>query len=221
MRHGPPLGSMVPRLGAWSPAWELVPRVGAWSPVVDGGAHRRILGLVSVLITERLELWPVTVPLVEAVLAGDRLASERILSASCPLAWPNRALIERAFYASLDAIRESPAQRLWGDRVMVTRQGPRRVVGSVVFHGAPDEGGSVEVAYGVEEDSQRKGYATEATRASVEWALAEEGVHAVRAATPPWHLASQKVLERCGLKRIGERESPLGELWEYERLRAG
>jgi RimJ/RimL family protein N-acetyltransferase len=174
---------------------------------------------VGVIVTARLELVPITIGVVEAVLEGNRERAEEILGAVMPHAWPNRALIERAFYASLSAIQENPGVRLWGDRVLITREGVRRVVGSVVFHGAPDEGGTVEVAYGVEEDSQRQGYATEATRASVDWALEQTGVSVVRAATPPWHIASQKVLERCGLVRVGDRESPLGELWEYERRR--
>lgn len=172
-----------------------------------------------ILLTERLELVPITIPLVEAVLEANRVRAEEILGAACPVAWPNRALVERAFYASLDAIRRDPELRLWGDRVMITRGEERRIVGSVVFHGAPDEDGAVEVAYGVEEDSQRKGFATEATRASVEWALSVSGVRCVRAATPQWHIASQRVLTRCGLTRVGERDSPLGDLWEYERRR--
>lgn len=174
---------------------------------------------MGLLVTRRLELVPITVPLVEAVLEADRRRSEEILGAVMPRAWPNRALIERAFFASLSAIQESPDVRLWGDRVLITRGAERRVVGSVIFHGAPDGDGAVEVAYGVEEDSQRQGYATEATFASVEWALLQPGVEVVRAATPPWHIASQKVLERCGLERVGDRDSPLGELWEYERRR--
>jgi [ribosomal protein S5]-alanine N-acetyltransferase len=174
---------------------------------------------VAILITERLELLPVTISVVEAVLAGDRARLEGLVNARCPVAWPNRALIERAFYADVEAIKQDPKSRLWGDRVMITRGETRRVVGSVVFHGAPSDDGAVEVAYGVEEDSQRQGYATEATKVSVDWALAHDGVSTVRAATPTWHVASQKVLERCGLVRVGERESPLGELWEYERRR--
>jgi RimJ/RimL family protein N-acetyltransferase len=174
---------------------------------------------VGVLVTSRLELVPINVSLVEAVLAADRARAAELLGAIMPRAWPNRALIERAFFASLSAIKENPDVRLWGDRVMITRGDERRVVGSVVFHGAPAGDGAVEVAYGVEEDSQRQGYATEATRASVEWALIQPGVEVVRAATPPWHVASQKVLERCGLARVGDRESPLGDLWEYERRR--
>ncbi len=175
---------------------------------------------MGVIVTARLELVPITVAVVEAVLDGDRARAERLLGATMPHAWPNRALIERAFYASPAAIRENPEVRLWGDRVLITRERTRRVVGSVIFHGAPDAEGSVEVAYGIEEDSQRQGYATEATRASVEWAFEQREVTVVRAATPPWHIASQKVLERCGLAKVGDRDSPLGELWEYERRRA-
>jgi RimJ/RimL family protein N-acetyltransferase len=104
---------------------------------------------------------------------------------------------------------------------MIARVGARRVIGSVVFHGAPGEDGLVEVAYGVEQDSQQQGYATEATRASVEWALAQPGVRAVRATTPSWHMPSRRVLDKCGFCQIGSRESEsmLGELLELERTR--
>jgi len=168
-------------------------------------------------VTARLELVPISTGLVEAVLAGDRDRAERCIGAILPALWPGRALVERAFYASLEDILADPDARLWGDRVMITLEHPRRVVGSVVFHGAPDDEGSVEVAYGVEEDSQRRGFATEATRASVEWALSEGRARVARAATPPWHFASQKVLERCGMRRSGMRDSPFGDIWEYER----
>jgi ribosomal-protein-alanine N-acetyltransferase len=170
------------------------------------------------LLTARLELVPVTVSLVEAVLLGRRADAEAILEARLPDAWPGRALIERSFYASLEHIQENPDVRLWGDRMMLSRHPPRRVIGSVVFNGAPSEDGCVEVAYGVEQESQMQGYATEATLASVEWALVQPGVRAVRAATPTWHMASRRVLEKCGLSIVGSRESDmLGELLEYER----
>jgi RimJ/RimL family protein N-acetyltransferase len=161
---------------------------------------------------------PITVAIVEAVLEGRREACEALTSASMPAAWPGRALVERAFWASLDRIREKPEVRLWGDRVMITREPPIKVVGSVVFHGAPDAEGAVEIAYGVEEESQGRGYATEAVGASVAWALAFPGVRVVRATTPPWHLPSKRVLEKCGFREVGVREGDaLGELLEFER----
>lgn len=162
-----------------------------------------------------------TLAIVEAVMLGEREAAERLIGATLPVAWPGRALVERAFSASIEAIRADPERRLWGDRVMIARNGPRRVIGSVVFHGAPGEDGSVEVAYGVEQESQQQGYATEATRASVVWALAHEGVQVVRATTPSWHNPSRRVLEKCGFTMVGAQEghSMVGELYEFERRR--
>jgi [ribosomal protein S5]-alanine N-acetyltransferase len=173
----------------------------------------------STLLTDRLELCSMTLAIVEAVMTGERVAAERLIGAPLPAAWPGRALIERAFCASLEAIRADPERRLWGDRVMIARHGPRRVLGSVVFHGAPDKDGAVEVAYGVEHESQQQGYATEATRAAVAWALEHPGVVVVRATTPSWHMPSRRVLEKCGFALVGTRDSEamLGELHEFER----
>jgi ribosomal-protein-alanine N-acetyltransferase len=173
----------------------------------------------SILTTDRLVLVPITVRVVEAVLAGRRADLEAILDAPLPDAWPGRALVERAFSASLDRILADPEVRLWGDRVMITRQGVRRVVGSVVFHGAPGDLGEVEVAYGVEQDSQQQGYATEAVRASVEWALGGAGARLVRATTPNWHTASRRVLEKCGFQHVSTHDEGdmVGELLEFER----
>ena len=176
---------------------------------------------MTVLYTERLELVPITLEVVEAVFRGDRAALERAAGAKIPDKWPGRALIERAFSASLDHIRANPAKRLWGDRLMITRpceDCERRVVGSVVFHGAPDEDGVVEVGYGVEQSSQGRGYGTEATCAAVAWALSQEGVRAVTAATFAWHTASVKILQRAGLTPSGWREHELlGEMQLFER----
>ncbi len=172
----------------------------------------------TTLMTARLEMVPITVAIVEAVLAGRREVAERLIGAGLPDAWPGRALIERAFSANLEAIRQNPDHRLWGDRVMIAREGERRVVGSVVFHGGPNAEGVVEVGYGVERDSQGKGYATEGTLAAVEWALGLPSVRAVCAQTPVWHHASQRVLERVGMCLVGRHEHEmLGEVLEYER----
>jgi RimJ/RimL family protein N-acetyltransferase len=170
------------------------------------------------IFTPRLELVPMTLAVCEAVLLGRREVVESALGAPLPDAWPGSALIERAFAASLEAIRADPVTRLWGDRVMISREGPRRVVGSVVFHGAPDHEGAVEIAYGVEEESQGKGYGSEGTLASVAWAMEQESVRLLRATTPSWHVISQRILAKCGLKVVGSRGGAfVGELLEYER----
>ncbi len=171
------------------------------------------------LRTGRLSLEPITLPLVEAVILGRRDLAERMVDAILPDTWPNRALVERAFCASLDAIRADPARRLWGDRLMIGRgpRGERRVVGSVVFHGLPEDG-VAEVAYGVEDGSQGEGFATEGTLACVEWALTQPGIVAVQATTVPWHTASLRVIAKLGMERVGVRDHEiLGELLVFER----
>lgn len=173
----------------------------------------------GVLQTPRLILEPVTLPLVEAVFAGDRALLEERVKATVPASWPGRALVERAFSASLEAIRADPDKRLWGDRLMIAREGERLLVGSVIFHGRPDDG-VAEVGYGVEESWQRQGIASEATKACVEWALEQPGITAVTATTPPWHIASIRVLERAGLVKVcTEEHDALGEVLRFTRKR--
>jgi len=177
--------------------------------------------MTAVLQTARLELVPMTPDIVEAVLLGRRDAAESLARARMPERWPNRDLIERAFSVSLESIRENPAARLWGARVMIWRSEgvDRRVVGSVVFRGEP-EGGEAEIAYGVEEGSRGRGIATEAVAACVSWALDQPGVDAVHAATFAWHRASVRVLEKVGMVPAGVREHDvLGEMLVFERRR--
>jgi ribosomal-protein-alanine N-acetyltransferase len=178
---------------------------------------------MGVLRTPRLTLEPITLPMVEAVMLGRREDAERVAEARLPEAWPNRALIERAYTASLDEIRADPERRLWGDRLMILSDGGnRRVVGSIVFHGRPGDDGIAEVAYGVEESSRSQGFATEATGACVQWALEQEGVLAVQATTHPWHLASLRVIQKIGMTQAGTREHELlGELLVFEARPAG
>jgi len=181
-----------------------------WSPDVT----------TTTLRTARLELVPMTVAMVEAVMLGRREDSELLAHAQMPDRWPNHELIERAFPVSLDDLRADPAARLWGARVMVADAPRRRVVGSIVFHGRPGADGIAEIAYGVEEASQRRGYATEAVAACVEWALSEEGVLAVQATTFSWHHPSLRVIANVGMLAVGVRDhETLGEMLVFERRR--
>jgi RimJ/RimL family protein N-acetyltransferase len=171
------------------------------------------------LETARLRLVPITLEVVEAVLRRDRAAAEAIAGATLPDAWPNDDLVARAFPASIEAIRAAPDVRLWGDSLVLPREGPRRVLGSVVFHGRPDDG-VAEVGYGIEEGSRGRGLAAEATLACVEWALAQPGIVAVQATTFPWHHASLGVIRKLGMVPCGAREHAiLGELLVFERRR--
>jgi len=182
------------------------------------------------LETKRLRLIPITLEMFESVLRRDAAGAERELDkalvanghapgATFPEGWPNDDLVARAFPYSLDAIRSAPDIRLWGDSMVLPREGPPRVLGSVVFHGKPEDG-IAEVGYGIEDSSRGQGLATEATNACVEWALDQPGIVAVQATTFPWHHASLGVIRKCSMTQCGLRSHDiLGDLLVFERRR--
>jgi RimJ/RimL family protein N-acetyltransferase len=168
------------------------------------------------ITTARLRLVPMTLPAVEAILDGDKARAEAVIGARFPEAWPNEDLVGRAFPYSRAAIVAAPEIRLWGDSLVMMRD-EQRIIGSVVFKGLPPDG-IAEVAYGIEESSRSQGIATEATRACIDWALAQPGIVAVQATTFPWHHASLGVIRNCGLAQVGVRDHDvLGELLVFER----
>ena len=75
-------------------------------------------------------------------------------------------------------------------------------IGDLCFKGL-NEDGSVEIGYGITEENQGKGYATEAVEAVIAWALNQSGVRQVEAETERDNKKSQRVLEKCGFSPLG------------------
>ena len=65
------------------------------------------------LYTARLEMRPITLEIVEAVMMGERERLEELACARVPEAWPGRALVERAFSVSLEKIRADPRSNVY------------------------------------------------------------------------------------------------------------
>ncbi|MFF3735131.1 GNAT family N-acetyltransferase [Streptomyces sp. NPDC002476] len=77
------------------------------------------------------------------------------------------------------------------------------VVGSIGLFWPPSSG-TIEVGYGVVASRRGRGYASEATRAIVEFALTAPDVHTVCADVELSNPASVRVLEKSGLHRWSE-----------------
>jgi ribosomal-protein-alanine N-acetyltransferase len=76
----------------------------------------------------------------------------------------------------------------------------------------------VEIAYGIAPSSQGKGYATEAARALVDFALSHATVKLLCAHTLPTTNASTRVLLKCGFRNVGSVMDPEdGLVWRWER----
>lgn len=170
------------------------------------------------LVTRRLQLVPITLEAIEAVLDHDQPRAEAILGARFPSGWPNDTLLDIGFPYSREAIRADPDVRLWGDSLVVLRD-ELRIVGLVVFHGHPSDG-IAEIGYTIEERWRGIGLAKEATCACAEWALAQPGITALHATTFPWHVASLGVIRNLGMHQVATRDhDTLGELLVFERRR--
>jgi RimJ/RimL family protein N-acetyltransferase len=108
----------------------------------------------------------------------------------------------------------------WRHGFFLVHREKREAIGTAGFKGPPDDGGTVEIAYGVAPSFEGHGYATEAAAALVAFAFDSGLVELVRAHTLPAANASTRVLAKCGFRHVGEVVDPDdGPVWRWERGR--
>lgn len=161
------------------------------------------------LTTVRLDLVTATAQHILVALDDpDKLA--RLLGADLAESWPLPHLDDAALHRTLEALHRGPDQIGWWMRYMVLRRGPEGtpvVVGVAGMKGKP-QGGLAELGYSVAPEHRRRGYATEAVRALVDWAFDHDDVTEVIAETMPELAASIRVLEKCGFVEAGPGSEP-------------
>ena len=145
-----------------------------------------------------------SVPYMEALVRKDLAAASSEMGATVP-AWVAEEL-ENFLKYRLGQLRLDPSIRVWLGRSMVLTQedGRRRVVGSIGFHGPPDEQGRLEVGYSVDPPYRRRGYASESVRALFDWAHREHGITRFVASISPDNEASRNLTAAFGFKQVGE-----------------
>lgn len=119
--------------------------------------------------------------------------------------------------AWLARLRAATDANPWEHGFAVLHREHARVIGSAGFKGAPDADGVVEIAYGIAPAYQEQGFATEAARALLDFAFADERVGRVRAHTRPQDGPSPGVLRKCGFALLATVEDPEdGTVWRWE-----
>ena len=111
-------------------------------------------------------------------------------------------ILKLAYTEMLNGCLNNPDQWEWYAIWMIELKDGTHI-GELCFKGL-DSNGIAEIGYGISEQYQHNGYASEAVKAVSEWALAQPGVNAVESETDPDNKASQRVLEKCGFVRNGK-----------------
>jgi len=153
--------------------------------------------------TERLELVSLAPALIEALLAGQRAETEAAAGLTLPNGWPDPH-DERFLRLRLRQMREDEGVEPWLVRAMVSRDRERRMLGHIGFHGPPDERGAAELGYTVLPPFRRRGYALEAARGMMDWALREHGVRLFRLSISPDNAPSLAMAAKMGFCQVGE-----------------
>jgi [ribosomal protein S5]-alanine N-acetyltransferase len=158
---------------------------------------------VPTIRTERLELVSLSIPSMRALIARDVATAEHEIGAALPPDLPDQ--LERFLTYRLAQLDADPTLLRWLARAMVLTDddGRRLMIGTIGFHGAPDEQGRLEVGYRIEPEYRRRGYTREAVRGMFDWAATEHGVHRFVASVRPDNEASLGLVRAFGFEQTG------------------
>jgi RimJ/RimL family protein N-acetyltransferase len=152
------------------------------------------------LTTSRLRLRPLSPTEMRGLLDGRPAAGQRWAD-GYPL---DGTLVSVAMQLELE---DQGAQRggfCHYQVVLPADDGAEVVIGDIGFHAPPDELGEVSVGFGIVGAARRHGYAAEALRTLLDWALRQPEVRAVHADTDLVNLASQRVLLSAGMRLVAD-----------------
>lgn len=154
----------------------------------------------------RLRLPCLGVDVLRALIARDYTEAGRLLGARVP---HEVLALEAVFELRLDQLERTPALEPWLTRALVLKS-EQRMIGVGGFHGPPGAAwlddyaqAAVEFGYTVFERDRRRGYATEAGRALLDWGRAR-GVQAFALSIGPGNAASLRLAGKLGFAKAGE-----------------
>ncbi|MDQ3237452.1 MAG: GNAT family N-acetyltransferase [Actinomycetota bacterium] len=158
------------------------------------------------IVSDRLELASMTPEFLEACLAGDSEAASGLLGLEVHEDWLRERGLMRL---RMDQMRRDPALEQWLLRaICVRRQGT--TIGHMGFHDQPGNDdlrdlspGGAEFGYSIFPPFRRRGYATEACGALMDWASREHHVPRFVVSISPENLPSLRIASRFGFRKVG------------------
>ena len=112
------------------------------------------------------------------------------------------AELKKAYEEMLEGCLAHPDQCDWYAMWMIEKMDGTHI-GDLCFKGLEADC-NPEIGYGILEEYQGQGFATEAVKLALNWAFQHPEIRAVEAEADPDNVASQKVLKKCGFRLSGE-----------------
>ncbi len=171
--------------------------------VRQGVGRAERVGRVAELKVGRLRLVAILPEMLVAEQTADYAELGRLLGARLTMEWPPEHWEPHVFRFMLKQFDEMPETLGWHRYVVLQDWlGRRTLVGAV--GGFPKVNGEVEIGYSTLPEYQRRGYATAFAGAMVGWLLERDGVRCVSAQALEGVVESVKVMERCGMRFVGQ-----------------
>jgi ribosomal-protein-alanine N-acetyltransferase len=158
---------------------------------------------VSDILTARLALIAITPDALQSEQLADG-SLKTITAANVPSEWPPEHWEPHVFELLLQRFSADPTEVGW-HRYIALREDDwsRRLIGTLGGFRKAETPEECEVGYSILSEFQGKGYATEATKAMIEWALAHPYLRTISAQTFPSLPKSIRVMEKCGMEFAG------------------
>jgi len=160
----------------------------------------------AMILTLRLELHHLSVV---DLIALFEVPEDVSVYAGKPYSNPHRVLMDESgpLRWRVPQVKSNPLVNKWFVRWMVEKTS-REIVGSISFHGPPDEQGMMEIGLGVHPDFQRLGYAKEALTGMWLWCVEQPGVALLRYTVTPDNVASVALVKKFGFACVGQQIDP-------------
>jgi RimJ/RimL family protein N-acetyltransferase len=155
----------------------------------------------------RLDLLPLSLEVMEALLRGDRSQAQQMVGYRFPASFPTGDESTLRFRVAIARTQPEALPLLF--RAMVLRADPEVMVGRIGFHGPVDGDGMLEIGYSVFPEYRRQGYAREAAVAMFQWGQADPRVKKFRASVSPTNEPSRNLVTSLGFVEVGS-------LWDDE-----
>lgn len=156
----------------------------------------------KLIVTERLTLYLIEPGDLISLL--ERPSDESIYRGK-PFTNPHKVLVDDPgpLHWRVPQVKVDPTLNVWFVRWIVLTS-TKEIIGSISFHGKPDDQGMIEIGLGIHPDFQNNGYAKESLKGMWTWVIDQPGVRTLRYTVATRNRPSMRIIGSFGFHHVGQ-----------------